>query len=128
MKQQGWPGDVVFFLLAFLGLSLSILLVNLFTDTWNGRSGHALATVLAGLLLFKFRWKRLIPSRTIVAVFSVVAGFGAVFYLYLLQLVSSMVPAIAFDAMRGYEVLFAFTVNAMIFAGTFWCLRKRVAA
>lgn len=125
-KQRAWLIDVSFFILAFLGLAALILVVNVMTNTWNGVSGHALATVLAGLMLSKYRWNSLVPNRFIVVAFSAVAGFSAIIYLYLLQIFSRLSPVLSFELLKGYELLIAFVVNALVFAATMW-FRQRMS-
>lgn len=120
MKHMAWSRDVLFLVLTFLGLSVAILAVNLLTNSFRGVSGHALATVLAGLALVRFRWGKTVPGRLVIAGFSVVAGFSAVIYLYLLQVSSGLSPWLEFDPLRGYEVALAFVVNASVFAVTMW--------
>ncbi len=124
MKQVAWYRDIPFFLLAFFGLSVVILAVNLLTGTFNGVSGHALATVLAGLALVRYRWGRMVPDRLTVVVFAVVAGFSAVVYFYLLQVTAVLSPWLDFDPLRGYEVALAFIANAAVFGLTMWFRRR----
>ena len=112
--------DVLFFVMLFLGLAVFMVIVNVTTGTWRGISGHALATVLAALILVKYRWKDAIPGRPMRVGFSLVAGLSAIVYLYLLQIVASLSPWLAFEALRGYELLMAFAVSALVFAGTLW--------
>ncbi len=120
MKQAAWARDLLFFVLTFLGLSVAVLAVNLLTDMFRGVPGHALATVLAALALVRYRWRKLVPGRLVIGGFSIVAGFSAVVYLFLLQVSSGLSPWLEFDPLHGYEVALAFVVNAMVFAVTMW--------
>ena len=127
MTLRAWWGDILFFVLMFLGISALMLLVNVITSTWNGVSGHALATVLAGLLLVKCRWGNSVPKYAVVMVFSVIAGFSAILYLFLLQLFAGLSWWFSFDPLRGYELALAFVINAVVFAATMW-IRGRMMA
>lgn len=127
MTLTAWWGDILFFVLMFLGISALMLLVNVITSTWNGVSGHALATVLAGLLLVKYRWGNSVPKYTVVMLFSVIAGFSAIIYLFLLQLLAGLSWWFSFDPLRGYELALAFVINAVVFAATMW-IRGRMMA
>lgn len=122
-----WSRDLLFFFLVFLGFSVTILAVNLLITSYEGVSGHALATVLAGLALVRYRWNGSIPGYRVIVGFSVVAGFSAIFYLYLLQVLASLTPWLEFDPLRGYEIVFAFFVNALVFGGTMWFRRRATA-
>ena len=124
MKQAGWSRDILFFVLTFLGLSLVIITVNLLTNSFRGVSGHALATIMAGLALVRYRWNKAVPGFLVIAGFSIVAGFSAVAYLYLLQVLSGLSLWLNFDPLRGYEVALAFVVNAIVFAATMWFRRR----
>lgn len=125
-RQKTWLPDVLFFVLAFLGFAILILLVNVLTNTWNGISGHALATILAGLMLFRYRWRYSTPGRIAVIIFSAVAGFSAIVYLYMLQSFALVSEWFSFEPLRGYELAIAFVTNALIFFATAW-VRKRSA-
>ncbi|MGM0571227.1 hypothetical protein [Marinobacter sp.] len=122
-----WSRDLLFFFLVFLGLSVTILAVNLLTTSYEGVSGHALATVLAGLALVRYRWDGSVPGYTVIVGFSVVAGFSAILYLYLFQILASLIPRLEFDPLRGYEIAFSFFVNALVFWGTMWFRRRATA-
>lgn len=124
MKRKGFPMDVLFFVSTFLILAVFILAVNIVTNTWNGTSGHALATILAGLALVRYRWERLVPGRHVVLAFSIVAGFSAILFLYFLQVISALSRWFSFEPLRGYELLIAFVINALIFALTMWVKRR----
>lgn len=127
MKQSSWPLDVLFFVLMFLGLSVVIMAVNLLTSSYRGVSGHALATVLAGLALIRYRWRGAVPECRVIAGFSIVAGFSAVLYLYLMQVSSGLSPWIEFAPLRGYEVALSFLINALVFAITMWFRRRSLS-
>ena len=127
MKQRSWHLDVLFFVLMFLGLSGMILVVNLLTTSFRGVSGHALATVLAGLALVRYRWRGAVPEHRVIVGFSIVAGFSAVLYLYLMQVSSGLSPWLEFEPLRGYEIALSFVMNALVFAITMWFRRRSIA-
>ena len=127
MRKKIWLLDVLFFVLVFFGLATSILLVNVITKTWNEMSGHALATILACLMLFRYRWSNTTPDRNTVMVFSAIAGFSAIVYLYFLQIFASISGWFTFEALRGYEPAIAFAANALVFSATVWVRKRSVA-
>ena len=124
MNKKSTLVDMLFFVSAFLMLAVSILAVNIVTNTWHGTSGHALATILAGLALVRYRWERLVPGRLVVLAFSIVAGFSAILFLYFLQVISALSLWFPFEPLRGYELLIAFVANALVFAATMWVKRR----
>lgn len=124
MHQNSFLVDALFFVSTFLILSVLIMAVNAMTNTWFETSGHALGTVLAGLALVRYRWKRSVPGRYAVWVFSVVAGFSAILFLYFLQVISALSRWLDFESLQGYELLIAFVSNALVFAVTMWVKRR----
>ena len=125
MKQRVQSKDVVFFVLVFLGLSTLILAVNLITNTSGGMSGHALATILAGLMLLNYRWGKQVPDNITIVAFSAIAGCSAVIYLSILQFAAVFNWWLSFEPLKGYEIGLAFAVNALVFAVTMWVHKWR---
>lgn len=110
--------DATFYLLLFLALSTVILVINLLTKSVHGLSGNIVATISTALLLIHYQWKRQIPGKLTVAAFSILAGFAAIVFLFLLQIVAPLLPGHEFDPLRGYELLVPFVVNLGVFALT----------
>lgn len=120
---RGWLASIAFFVVVFVALSTIMLIVNLATNTARGLSGNAVATVLAGLLMVRFRWQNSIPHLRTLLAFSPCAGFSAVLYLYILYFAGTMTARYSFAPLTAYELLAAFIVNTLVLAATLLILR-----
>lgn len=112
--------DVIAYLLVFGGLSVVILIIHLFSGTTHGLVSNLLATILAAFYLVWYRWRSLTPGMPASAGFSFFAGFCAIVFLVILQLLAPLMPNHEYAPVQGYQALVVFVLNAGAFAGVTW--------
>ncbi|WP_404364456.1 hypothetical protein [Marinobacter sp.] len=121
---RSWLTDIAFYVVAFVALSAIILVVNLATNTARGLSGNALATVLAGLMLLRYRWHSSVPGLPTILAISPFGGLSAVLFLFMLQWVVLFNTSYSFEPASGYELLAAFLLNWAVLAATLLIRRR----
>ncbi|GGY62703.1 hypothetical protein [Marinobacter zhanjiangensis] len=112
--------DVIAYVLVFGGLSLVILMIHLFSGTAHGLISNLLATILAAFYLVWYRWQSRRPGMPTRVGFSLLAGFCAIVFLVILQLLAPLIPNQEYAPVQGYQALVVFVLNAGAFAGVTW--------
>lgn len=107
--------DVFFLITVFFLLSTVMLVVNLATHTAKGLSGNALATVLAAIMMARYRWQGRPVSWPKKIQFAFLAGACAVAYLYVLYFYGKASDEYVFARLQWHELITAFTVNTLVF-------------
>lgn len=118
-------GLAIFYVALFNVLSAVAITVDILLGIKEELGGNVAATVVSCIILVKFS-KGLISfsSKSIVALFAIIAGLSSVAFLGSLHIASEMMDGYDVSAVKFVEAIAVFVFNVLIFLGTVFFMER----